>query len=348
MDDADFQLCLDIDDYVSSFVLFLLSHCCNRSRSYILIIGPQAAQTREDKRQSASAASYVDDEGTEKRKIDDVDSGDEMDIDNESISPSASKRVKASVSGEEVYLQGPSTFGVHGLGDQTSTLGIEGDYEASREPFTFPSAPLTRTTTAAGSPVEAGDISVDTAGNLVRNETRFSGHEAVNRAPLSHLPYGHLIADIPVPVPTAVEREINEIRRRRRQGRGLIDFEIYEDAEARQDLLREIHMLQDDPTYYSSPREEDKENSDESFGPLDTDGEDADNEFEADDDDEDDEYENEDAGLESGEDSRQNPGFLASSSNSSRTTLAELTPFSDQMTRTLWRYSVFSARRGRR
>lgn len=316
----------------------------------VLTLGPQAAKAREDKRQSASAAYQVDGAGTGKRKVNDVDSSDEMDIDDESIGPSASKKVKAYTSGEEGH-QDPSTLLVHGLGDQTPDFGIEGDNEEPREPLTSPSAPTTVTTPSS---VEDTDTAVDANANFVSNEALLSSRETVNRTPLSHLPYGHLIANIPFHTLTAAEleaaeRQAEELRRRRRQGRGFADFEIYEDAQARQDLLTEIHMLQDDPTFYSSPREEDKENSDESFGQLDTDGDDADNESEDDDDEEEDEEESENAGSESDEDPRQySSEYHPSSSGSSRVTLAELTPFDDQMIQTHWRYSVFSARRGRR
>lgn len=280
------------------------------------------------KKRSVSVASHVDGEGSKKRKVKNMDSYEETGAEAESNGPFAPKKVN---------LDPNTIFAAHGLGDQTSNSGIGHYNVSSRVPVTPPRAYSSRATSNAAS--RNDDTDSDSDGLVVANETLFFSREDANPSPLSRLPYGRLLKEYSdTPIPASLELA-DDIRRRRRLGKGLIDFEIYEDPEERQRLLQKIH--QSDSIHLSSPSE-DKENSDESLGLLDSEATDVEateteEETEADDEDVEDEEEEEFETGGSGHVSE----FVPSSSSGSG--FFRVTP---PVTR-LWRHSATAANRGR-
>ncbi|RJE19819.1 hypothetical protein PHISCL_07850 [Aspergillus sclerotialis] len=330
--DSDFQLCLDIDDYVA-----------------------KARKERKDKEAEFMAALRFE-AGPEKRKIRDVHSDNEGSDAERSNLGSTMKKLKTSASGEWKRQSHPILTTPTYVSSRLSAPTLMGRSTSPRTPFTPPPAPRLR-------PITITDTIEDIESNfsLIRNENPYESHD-VPRLPLRDLPYGHLIDHIPVPETTSTQELINDMHRRRREGRAGINFDIHVDRRDRQALLEEVQRQYEGRNHerFSSPSE-DKENSDESLGIF----EDVDlrdngrqpgrafQEMVVDDEeegydmaeiDEDQEMLDDSDVIVTSDDSTPFSEYVLTSSDSS---FNDSTPYTAPTTRAVWRHSATAANRGR-
>ena len=337
----------------------------------------KVAKARKEKREKEAEymAAVRFEPVPEKRRIHDILAEDEGSDAEGTDARAALKKIRTSESGEW-RRQSHSTVSTPAYGpSQISTPALMGPSTSARTPFMIPPTPRLRPVTIADSiediessinpiryesPYGSHDIHRYPLGGL-RNDNPYNSRD-IHRSPLGDLPYGHLIDHIRVPEATRAQELINDMRRRRRQGRAGINFDIHVDQRDKQVLLKQVHRRYSGRSdeRFSSPSE-DKENSDESLGmfedvDLRDDGrrpgrpfqdvvaDEEEEDYDMAEVDEDEDMLDDSDAIVTSDDSAGFSEYVLPSSDSS---FNDGTPYTAPTTRAVWRHSASAANRGR-